>query len=126
MMSSNPPPSQEEARCLGFGRGLLKLWPALLVSLCLGAGGSVRAAPTEYEIKAAFLYNFAQFVEWPPQSYSGSNAPLVIGILGEDPFGPSLKAFVKGEEVSGHSLTIKSVSTDNEISGCHILFVSQS
>jgi hypothetical protein len=124
-MSYNQKPSTE-ARCLSQIRSLQTLWRALLLVLCFGAGGSVGAAPTEYEVKAAFLYHFAQFSGWPPQSFASSNAPLIIGIIGADPFGPSLDAFVKGEEVSGHSLVIKRLSTDNEISTCHILFVGRS
>lgn len=115
-----------EARRLGRIHRSDGLWRALLAILCLGAAGRVRAAPTEYEVKAAFLYHFAQFADWPVRSFAGANAPLVIGIIGEDPFGPSLDAFVKGEDVSGHSLAIKRLADDGEISGCHILFISRS
>jgi hypothetical protein len=44
-------------------------------------------APTEYQVKAVFVYNFSRFVEWPPQSFTAPNEPFVIGILGSDPFG---------------------------------------
>ena len=78
----------------------------------------------EYELKAVFLFNFSQFVEWPPASFSTAQAPLVIGILGKNPFGSYLEELVAGEKVNGHAVTIQYYNSVEEIRSCHILFVN--
>src|SRR6266581_2725550 len=65
------------------------------------------AAIPEYRVKATFLLQFAQFVDWPPQVFSGAQTPLVIGVLGEDPFGNFLDETVRGETVERHALTVQ-------------------
>ena len=80
----------------------------------------------EYQIKAAFLYNFTQFVEWPTNAFPDATAPLTIGILGNDPFGDALADIVRGEKVNGHPLAIKHFRRTEEISACHLLFIGQS
>ena len=77
----------------------------------------------EYQVKAVFLYNFAQFVEWPPHAFAEGNAPLIIGILGSDPFGNYIDEIIKGENVNGHPLIVKRCQTIDEIKTCHILFI---
>src|SRR5258706_5722288 len=79
---------------------------------------------TEYEIKAVFLFNFTQFVEWPADAFTEKQAPLVIGVLGEDPFGAYLDETVKGEKVNGHSLVVRRLSSVEEAGQCHILFIN--
>jgi len=80
---------------------------------------------SEYELKAVFIFNFTQFVQWPATSFSSEHAPLVIGILGEDPFGPYLNDVISGEKVDGHPLVIEHYATAGDIKNCHILFVSK-
>ena len=80
----------------------------------------------EYQVKAVFLYNFVQFVTWPPQAFSGPGAPFRIGILGEDPFGSYLDETVKGEMVDGHPLVVERYGSVAEAGGCQILFVGRS
>jgi hypothetical protein len=75
----------------------------------------------EYQVKAAFLFNFARFVSWPD-----STGPLVIGIAGEDPFGRVLDDTIRGKVVSGRPLQVRRLGDADDISGCHILFVSPS
>ncbi len=107
-----------------------RLFAVFLVVVELLAGGMASARgqspPTEYEIKAAFLYNFAKFVEWPADAFSDSRAPIVVGIVGEDPFGASLDAMVFGKSVNGRGLVVKRVSEGPELRSCHILFISSS
>lgn len=79
--------------------------------------------PTEYQLKAAFLYNFAKFVEWPPAKLP-ANAPIVIGVLGEDPFGPDLDRAVIGKSISGHSLETRRYNNPDDARDAHILFIS--
>jgi len=92
--------------------------------------GSMWAAETgpshEYQIKAVFLYNFAQFVDWPPKAFSETQGPLVIGILGDDPFGSFLDETVQGERARGRALVVRRYRRAEEIDVCHVLFISQS
>jgi hypothetical protein len=84
-------------------------------------------APTEYQVKAAFILNFAKFVEWPPQAFPDSSAPLVIGVLGDDPFGPHLVNTVRGKMLNGRAIVVRECGGKLEIArGCHVLFVSSS
>jgi hypothetical protein len=78
----------------------------------------------EYQVKAVFLYNFTQFIEWPPDAFAQPDAPLVIGILGPDPFGKYLDETVQGEKVNGHPLVVQRFQTLAEVSRCQILFIS--
>jgi hypothetical protein len=79
----------------------------------------------EYQVKAVFLFNFAQFVEWPPSAFPDSAAPLVLCVLGEDPFGPYLDETVRGETVQAHPLAVQRSQQVEEIRNCHILFVGR-
>jgi len=87
---------------------------------------SLAQAFREYDLKAVFLFNFAQFVEWPTEAFPDANAPLVIGVLGSDPFGAALDQTVRGETANGHPFLIKRYSNVDDVSGCHILFISRS
>jgi hypothetical protein len=80
----------------------------------------------EYQIKAVFLFNFAQFTEWPPEVFESTNSPLVIGILGSDPFGTFLDETVRGEIIKGHRIRIERFKTLSEIKTCHILYIGHS
>lgn len=77
----------------------------------------------EHQIKAVFLFNFIQFVEWPLQAFDSIEAPVVIGILGKDPFGPYLDEVLSGEVVNGRPVIVKRFSTVSEIENCHILYI---
>jgi hypothetical protein len=78
----------------------------------------------EYQVKAAFLFNFTQFVEWPATAFSAPNAPFVIGILGDDPFGTAIDETVTGEKIGLHPLIVQRYHDSKEIKPCHILFIS--
>jgi hypothetical protein len=80
----------------------------------------------EYQVKAIFLFNFVQFVTWPAAAFPGPHAPITIGILGNDPFGPFLEEAVRGEVIDGRSLTIKRFQGIDEASDSQVLFVSKS
>jgi hypothetical protein len=80
----------------------------------------------EYDLKAVFLFNFAQFVEWPEEAFPAEETPFVIGVLGDDPFGESLDATVAGETLNGRPFVVRRYRELDEIDTCHILFVSQS
>ena len=102
--------------------------------VCLGLGGmaatpefSAEAAPAEeYQIKAVFVYNFAHFVQWPAAALPAGSTPLVIGVLGTDPFGSYLDEAVRGEKIDGHPLAVARFDRVEDVRGCQILFISQS
>lgn len=94
--------------------------------LLVGAGLLAAGAPGEYQVKAVFLYNFAQFVEWPAAAFADANAPFAICVLGEDPFGKQLDDVVQGERVAGRAMLVRRMGDVAESQGCHILFVSAS
>lgn len=96
---------------------------ALIISgsLC-GQARLAAATPTEYEVKAAFLYNFAKYVQWPPSP----RPTLVIGVLGKDPFGPHLDEVMNGQSVQGKTIVIRRFARIEDVSGSDILFVCAS
>src|SRR5258708_4867014 len=82
----------------------------VIAALCLVASRPApaqAAAASEYEVKAAFLFNFSQFVEWPADAFADAQTPLVIGVIGGDPFGHFLDDLVRGEKVNNHPLVIQ-------------------
>jgi hypothetical protein len=97
----------------------------LLLAAPLHAPAQASAA-REYQVKAVFLFNFAQFVEWPAAAFPDETAPLVIGVLGEDPFGPVLDEVVQGESVGGRPLAVRRYRQPEEIDTCHILYIARS
>lgn len=91
-------------------------------------GGAIPAArvpePTrEYVVKAAFIYNFIQFAEWPADSFSDASSPFVIGVIGSDPFDHALEAAIEGKSVGGHPMVVKQLNSVQEIDQCRLLFV---
>jgi hypothetical protein len=111
------------------GRGRRALCAVVAVWLAAFAAAVVRAevAPNkEYQIKAVFLFNFAQFVEWPPRAFHDAHSPLVIGVLGEDPFGSYLDEAVRGEKIGDRPLVVRRYRRGDDLAGCHILFISRS
>jgi hypothetical protein len=121
--------SYSPGACFRVGRGLrvIRLWVLALVLLLLAplrpAGAEDSPAPEEYQVKAAFLCNFARFVHWPESALPDS-LPLSIGVLGDDPFGPALEEAVAGQVVDAHPFRILRSRRLAELSGCHILFLS--
>ncbi len=84
------------------------------------------APPAEYEVKAAFLYNFARYVEWPPGSFDKGDSPIIIGVLGDDPFGSHLDEVVKDEMVRSRKLVVRRGAKAEDLKGCQLVFVSRS
>ncbi|HEY4301888.1 MAG TPA: YfiR family protein [Candidatus Didemnitutus sp.] len=103
-------------------------WRCVAVFLALLFAGRLESGVTsrEYDVKAAFLFNFASFVEWPPKTFSRSDGPLVIGVLGRDPFGPSLDEIVQDQHSHDHALIVCRFSHIEDMPHCHILFVCSS
>ena len=114
----------------GVKLGLL-LAVALLASLALSGRASPEtgqpgAAPSEYQVKAVFVYNFSHFVAWPSAAFAASDQPFVIGIVGQDPFGSHLDEAVRGEHVNAHPLVVRHVTDLSDVGQCQILFIDRS
>jgi hypothetical protein len=80
----------------------------------------------EYQVKAAFIYNFVQFVEWPQTAFSSDSDPITIGVVGGNPFGDALERAVSGKVIGGRSLTVKYFADARDLGPCQVLFVNSS
>jgi len=112
-------------------RSRLTVAVLLCLSLALGANAqsSDSAASSEYLIKAGFIYNFAQLVQWPSVVFSQADSPIVIGILGTDPFGTTIDRVVENKKLDGRNLVVKRLKWGKDLKDlkdCNILFVSSS
>ncbi|MDY6953070.1 MAG: YfiR family protein [Thermodesulfobacteriota bacterium] len=100
----------------------------ILAWVILGIGHPVFADPPasrEYQVKAAFLYNFAKFVEWPAEASVDDQSAMILAMLGDDPFGKALET-MEGKKAKGKRVSIKSFARIEDVQKCHILFVSRS
>ena len=114
-----------QAREIAFIAG--KAWRLIAVTVVPAIlGGVVAQSSSEYQIKAAFLYNFAKFVEWPAKALPETSTSMTLCILGEDPFGTDLEQSLDGKTVNGKSIAIKRFRGIRGLEVCHILFISSS
>ncbi len=79
----------------------------------------------EFAVKAAYLYNFAKFTEWPPEVFPTDGSPVFICVMGEDPFGQSLNA-IRGKTIGTRKVAVRNIANIDAASACHILFISAS
>jgi hypothetical protein len=87
------------------------------------ADGAAAAPAREYEIKAAFLYNFTKFVDWPAATFADAGAPIVIGVLGDSPCAQALERLVKDRKVNGRTILVRPVASAEEAKLTQLLFV---
>jgi uncharacterized protein DUF4154 len=99
----------------------------ILLLLLLGArrASAQSSAVPEYQLKATFLFQFTQFVEWPAQAFSASESPLTIGILGQDPFGSFLDDTIRDENINEHPLVVERYARLEDVRNCHLLYISR-
>ncbi len=88
------------------------------------AEAAKQRAAGEYELKAAFLFNIAKFVEWPSAAFADASAPIVVGVAGEDPFGARLDQVLNGQTVNGRPFRVERFRGMAEVRGCHIIFLN--
>ena len=98
----------------------------VIVALSLTSARAQSPTADEYQVKAAFLYNFAKFVEWPPDSFATASAPIRICILGRNPFGRNLSEITEGKTINGRKVLVDQVADLQQARTCTILFVSSS
>lgn len=100
---------------------------ALLILGILAGSAAARAAQSEqapeYDLKAAFLYNFGTFTEWPAKAFSAPDAPFVVGVAGKDPFGAALEDTFRGQTVQNRRAEIRRSDDLAKLKGAHVLFV---
>lgn len=99
---------------------------SLIVACATARFGWAATAPTEYQLKAVFLLNFAKFVDWPAQSFKSAQSPVTICVMGDDPFRADLDDAIKGQMVGERSLTVRRVGQPQPGDNCHILFLGLS
>lgn len=117
-----PQPSRYRSALSHFVR---RCWKALLIVFLLSIISELAQAqtpPTEYEVKAAFIYNFAKFVEWPPNSFTSLTDPLRICVLGNSPVGADLQNIVADKRIGSRPLLVRHAEI-SDIKGCHVLFI---
>ena len=98
------------------------------LSILLAAGalqlGAQGPAFDEYQVKAAFLYNFAKFVEWPPGTFANASDPIGICIVGQNPFGSTLENMVQGKKIGDRAFAVRRLRDTQQVRKCQILFVA--
>ncbi len=112
-----------------FRRGVVRSVQAGIVwLLAVFTGGfSAHGADfSEYQVKAAWVANFTQFVKWPAKAFPDAAAPFQIGILGDDPFGGALDTLVQGQSVAGRKIVIRRARKAEDVKNCQIVFISKS
>jgi len=115
-------------RIVWRGSRLSLLFIVLVSSLASPAalGSAQLSAPTGYEVKTAFLFNFAKFIDWPPSSFTGPQSPFTICVLGQDPFGNVLDDTLLGKIIGARPLVIRHLTDKVEARHCQMVFVSTS
>jgi hypothetical protein len=99
---------------------------ALLAASCaIAAGASAQASrPNEYQVQAAYLYNFGKFVKWPNLAPANQSGVFTICVLGQDPFGSVLQSTLAGQTVGGKPVVVKRLTKAQDAAACHILSLS--
>lgn len=101
---------------------------ALALLVCAWVTGPIGAVETErlageYQVKAAYILNFAKFVEWPTTAFASADAPVVIGVYGQDPFGDALDGTIRDKKLGGRPLVIRRATNMADLRTSHIVFV---
>lgn len=96
-----------------------------MLALCLLLPSALQAQerPDEYAVKAVYLYKIGLFVRWPAEAFADSAQPLVVGVVGHDPFGQTLDRALAGKTLSGRKLELRRYRSAADLDTCHILFL---
>jgi hypothetical protein len=96
---------------------------ASILAICLGS--AAQTSTVEDQVKAAFLYNFAKFVDWPPQAFAGAGDPFAFCVAG-DAFGGALEKVLYAETLNGRRLVVRRIAPADNLQGCQIIYVPSS
>jgi len=95
----------------------------LALGMTLAAAVSLAAEPLEYAVKAAYLYKFGLFVQWPSAAFAAPTSPVTLCVLGDDPFGATLDSTVSGQQIAGRPIKVQRLKSVAR-GGCHILYAA--
>ncbi|MDQ5977063.1 MAG: YfiR family protein [Verrucomicrobiota bacterium] len=133
-MSVRRPPTAFTATCR---RSQLRVWAVLGLVACLRMGLAEASAATlpvaaltsreitEYEVKAAYLLRFTRYIEWPAGAFAAPGSPIIIGVLGRNPFGQTLTKTVQAATSQGRPVEFRQLGDLAEAKACHLVFVSR-
>ncbi|MGB7154513.1 MAG: YfiR family protein, partial [Candidatus Acidiferrales bacterium] len=96
----------------------------MLAFLCVPVLRAQEPRPNEYQVKAAYLFNFGRFVKWPATPTAGKDDSFTVCVLGQDPFGPVLDSTLAGEDLDGKRVATRRISKPQDAGTCRILFIS--
>lgn len=99
------------------------LLSALLISFA--AVSAMAEGPSESQVKAAFLFNFAKFIDWPAGAFAGPGDLFVFGVLGDDPVGDSVQQLT-GKTVQGRTVAVRRYESLRDVTACHVLYIARS
>ena len=102
---------------------LRSLCALALLGLALATSAFAQEVSKEYRVKAGFLYNFSKFVQWPADRFADDTSPIIIAVLGSDPFGEELDKIVKGRAVEDRPIVIRRITSAADIPAAHIVFI---
>jgi hypothetical protein len=105
---------------------LLAFFIALSLSRTPALMHAQEGLPSEYQLKAAFLFNFTKFVDWPPSAFSSDKAPIMLCIAGGNPFGNTLDALISGKRIDNRSVAARRTKSAGDMGDCHVVFVDGS
>lgn len=105
---------------------LKSLVALLLATTLIGTAAPADSGPSEYDVKAAYLFNFGKFVKWPATPNQPPRTSFVICVLGQDHFGGALDKVVSGERINSLPVTVKHVNAVEQAASCQILFIDRS
>lgn len=103
-----------------------------MLALLLGAAALVRPAAAGADaipadaVKATFLYKFVPFVEWPPSAFPAADAPVVVCIVGDDPFGPNIERALAAQKLGARAIVVKRLLVAQAHTGCHVMYIAGS
>ena len=111
-------------RALATGLLTVTCVPAGSLAGSMPQAGMHSDAPTEYQVKAALLYNFARFVDWPPDAFQSEKAPITLCVFGHDPFGSALDEIIRGKMINSRELLARRINDLPNLKACQLVFIS--
>jgi hypothetical protein len=99
-----------------------------LLAVVLRPNGEARGdnppAFSEYQVKAAFIFNFPRYTEWPANAFAATNSPIVVAVVGQPPLAVELRKATRRRAIDGRSIVVKDFEPGEDPGGCHVLFIS--
>ena len=104
----------------------LRFMMAIMAALVLASAAGADEPTQEYRVKAAFIFNFMQFVEWPQGTFGSDKDPFIVGVVGQDPFNGALEQAMAGKTIRARSIIVRHFASADQVEPCQLLFVSSS